>query len=130
MVDRGDRLAVVLVAPAALPAAAADRPGTEPEARDLVARRAKGLARKRQLLVFDRFLARVVAIFGDAALLKGGLVLELRLERARTTKDIDLRVIGSPDVTWLSGPFAVTSGLNFVQCNPPSIDLWTYCEPW
>jgi hypothetical protein len=45
-------------------------------------------------LVFDRFLARVVAVLGDAVLLKGGLVLELRLERARTTKDIDLRVTG------------------------------------
>jgi hypothetical protein len=54
-------------------------------------------ARKRQLLVFDRFLARIVAVLGDAATLKGGLVLELRLERARTTKDIDLRLIGSPD---------------------------------
>lgn len=54
-------------------------------------------ARKRQLLVFDRFLARVVALLGDAATLKGGLVLELRLERARTTKDVDLRMVGSPD---------------------------------
>jgi hypothetical protein len=53
--------------------------------------------RKRQLLVFDRFLARVVAVLGDAATLKGGLVLELRLERARTTKDVDLRMEGSPD---------------------------------
>ncbi len=55
-----------------------------------------GFARRRQLLVFDRFLARVDAILGDAATLKGGLVLELRLERARTTKDIDLRMTGSP----------------------------------
>lgn len=54
-------------------------------------------ARKRQLLVFDRFLARIVAALGDAAMLKGGLVLELRIERARTTKDIDLRLMGSPD---------------------------------
>jgi len=53
--------------------------------------------RRRQLLVFDRFLARVVAVLGDAATLKGGLVLELRLERARTTNDIDLRMVGSPD---------------------------------
>jgi hypothetical protein len=52
-------------------------------------------ARKRQLLVFDRFLARIVAVLGDAATLKGGLVLELRLERARTTKDVDLRMEGS-----------------------------------
>lgn len=54
-------------------------------------------ARKRQLIVFDRFLARVVAVLGDSATLKGGLVLELRLERARTTKDVDLRMMGSPD---------------------------------
>ena len=52
-------------------------------------------ARARQLLVFDRFLARVTAVFGDTATLKGGLVLELRLERARTTKDVDLRLMGS-----------------------------------
>ncbi len=32
--------------------------------------------RKRQLLVFDRFLARIVAVLGDAVMLKGGLVLE------------------------------------------------------
>ncbi len=54
-------------------------------------------ARKRQLLVFDRFLARVHAALGDAATLKGGLALELRLARARTTKDVDLRMVGSPD---------------------------------
>jgi hypothetical protein len=54
-------------------------------------------ARKRQLLVFDRCLARVVAVLGDTVMLKGGLVLELRIERARTTKDIDLRMVGSPD---------------------------------
>jgi hypothetical protein len=54
-------------------------------------------ARRRQLLIFDRFLARVVAVLGDAVLLKGGLVLELRLERARTTKDVDLRLTGSPE---------------------------------
>jgi hypothetical protein len=54
-------------------------------------------ARRRQLLVFDRFLARVVAVLGDAATLKGGLVLELRLERARTTRDVDLRLTGSAD---------------------------------
>jgi len=53
--------------------------------------------RRRQLLVFDRFLARAVQVFGDAMILKGGLVLELRLERARTTKDVDLRLVGSPD---------------------------------
>lgn len=54
-------------------------------------------ARRRQLVVFDRFLARISAVFGDTVMLKGGLVLELRLERARTTKDVDLRLVGSSD---------------------------------
>ena len=56
-----------------------------------------GFARRRQLLVFDRFLARMTVAFGDAVMLKGGLVLELRLERARTTKDVDLRIATSSD---------------------------------
>ena len=55
--------------------------------------------RRRQLLVFDRFLARIAKVFGDAATLKGGLVLELRLQRARATKDVDLRVIGHVPAT-------------------------------
>jgi hypothetical protein len=54
------------------------------------------LGRRRQVLVYERFLARVTFAFGDAATLKGGLVLELRVEQARATKDIDLSVTGSP----------------------------------
>ena len=54
-------------------------------------------ARRRQLLVFDRFLARVTQVPNNAVILKGGLVLELRLAQARTTKDIDLRMPGSAD---------------------------------
>ncbi|MCU0863116.1 MAG: nucleotidyl transferase AbiEii/AbiGii toxin family protein [Planctomycetes bacterium] len=53
------------------------------------------IERRRQLLVFDRFLARVNAAEGDAVILKGGLVLELRSARARTTKDVDLRMMGT-----------------------------------
>lgn len=40
-------------------------------------------------------MVRLLDVFGDDIILKGGLVLELRLERARTTKDIDLRLAGS-----------------------------------
>ena len=54
-------------------------------------------ARRRQLLVFDRFLARVTHVPSNDVILKGGLVLELRLAQARTTKDIDLRMPGSAD---------------------------------
>jgi hypothetical protein len=52
--------------------------------------------RRRQLLVFHRFLARASQVFADAITLKGGLVLELRLQRARTTRDVDLRLTGDP----------------------------------
>jgi hypothetical protein len=52
--------------------------------------------RVRQLLVMERFLVRVFETL-DAVVLKGGLVMELRLERARTTRDVDLRVNASPD---------------------------------
>lgn len=50
--------------------------------------------RKRQVFVFGRFIARLIAHFGDQVVVKGGLALELRLERARTTKDIDLVIFG------------------------------------
>ena len=42
-------------------------------------------ARRRQLVVFDRFLARIALELGDTVTLKGGLAVELRIERARTT---------------------------------------------
>ncbi|MEZ6018192.1 MAG: hypothetical protein R3F49_24015 [Planctomycetota bacterium] len=37
-------------------------------------------ARRRQLVVFNRSLARFAAVLGDAVVLKGRLALELRLE--------------------------------------------------
>lgn len=55
------------------------------------------LQRRRQLFVFDRFLARLFRVLDGAMVLKGGLAIELRLERARTTRDIDLRFVGNPD---------------------------------
>jgi hypothetical protein len=58
---------------------------------------ASGMGRFRQVLVFDRFLARVFAHFGERAIAKGGVVLELRLERARTTRDVDVRLTGPSD---------------------------------
>jgi hypothetical protein len=51
------------------------------------------LQRLRQLVVFDRMLVRLFATLGDSVILKGGVLLELRLDRARATKDIDLRMV-------------------------------------
>lgn len=59
----------------------------------------RDLARLRQLLVFDRFLARAFHHLGDNVIAKGGITLELRLDRARTTRDVDL---------WMSGDAAST----------------------
>jgi hypothetical protein len=53
--------------------------------------------RLRQLLVFDRYLGRLNKEFGDSLLAKGGVVLELRLELARATRDLDVRISGPPE---------------------------------
>lgn len=63
--------------------------------RDHALRASIDMGRFRQLLVFDRFLARLVQVFGSRVLLKDGVVLELRLSKARTTKDVDLRLVGN-----------------------------------
>lgn len=53
--------------------------------------------RRRQFLVFDRFLARIGEAMKESVILKGGVALELRLTRSRTTKDVDLRYSGPPE---------------------------------
>jgi hypothetical protein len=77
--------------------AEAFRQALEARLRAAAIARKQPLPRVRQRIVFDRFLARVFRVFGDRAVIKGGVALEIRLERARTTKDIDLRVTGRPD---------------------------------
>lgn len=77
--------------PAAFKASLEDRLRTRSQATGI------DLQRLRQLVVYDRFLARLFD--GDHAdvVLKGGRALELRCERARATKDVDLRMMGEPD---------------------------------
>lgn len=75
--------------PTALKAALEHRLQTEQ------ARSGMPLARLRQMAVFERFLARATGVFGDALTVKGGVALELRLERARTTRDLDVRLVGN-----------------------------------
>ena len=76
---------------------AAFRMAVESRLRAEVIRSGMDSQRFRQLLTFDRFLARLFSVFRDAVLLKGGLALEMRLSRARATRDIDLRMVGAPD---------------------------------
>jgi hypothetical protein len=53
-----------------------------------------GIQRRRQALVFQRLLARIASGFGRNLVLKGGLCIELRIDGARTTRDIDLAIFG------------------------------------
>jgi hypothetical protein len=54
------------------------------------------IGRLRQRSVFQRFLARAAAHFGDRVVVKGGIALQLRIASARTTRDVDLRMSGDP----------------------------------
>ena len=67
-------------------------------------------ARKRQLLVFDGFLARIEAVLGDAATLKGGLALEFRrrnrVQQARTNSTACAKSIRWPP----AGPPGIRRG--------------------
>jgi hypothetical protein len=56
----------------------------------------EAFARLRQRSIFERFLSRAVAHFGDRVVIKGGIALQLRIKGARTTRDIDLRMSGDP----------------------------------
>lgn len=62
------------------------------ETRVRAAAGSSGMGRFRQVLVYDRLLARVFQHLGDRVVAKGGVVLELRLERARTTRDVDIQL--------------------------------------
>jgi hypothetical protein len=64
--------------------------------RDEAFSKGREVNRLRQLLVFDRSLARAFKLDGGLVL-KGGLALDLRVENARATRDVDLRAVGEPD---------------------------------
>lgn len=73
--------------------------------------RGTAVNRVRQRFVMERFLARVAQTFGPTVTLKGGLALELRLDNARSTKDIDLRMVGDPEA--VLGKLRAAAALDF-----------------
>jgi Nucleotidyl transferase AbiEii toxin, Type IV TA system len=75
------------------------RQALEQRVRTEAQRRGMLVTRVRQLAVFTRFIARLMVSLGPRVVLKGGLALELRLDRARATRDVDLRISGSPDTS-------------------------------
>lgn len=61
-------------------------------------REGRGLRRERQVVIFERFLVRACEGGDDRELVvKGGMAVELRTSRARATRDIDLRALGTPE---------------------------------
>jgi hypothetical protein len=55
------------------------------------------IQRLRRQAAFDRLLCRLFHEPGAAWLLKGGYAMELRIQAARTTRDIDLAIRQLPD---------------------------------
>ena len=54
------------------------------------------ITRFRKLVVFERFLARLLIMYPGSWVPKGGLMMELQFQhRARTTKDIDILVLNN-----------------------------------
>ena len=54
------------------------------------------VGRLQKRVAMERFLARVVAVLPEQARLKGGYALELRLDQARATQDVDLALRDVP----------------------------------
>lgn len=74
---------------------AAFRAALEDRVRRWSAERGQDPQRVLQLVVFERLLARLSVGLGSDLVLKGGVLLEFRLGRARTTKDVDVRLRGA-----------------------------------
>ena len=73
--------------------AAAFRMALEERMRKIARDENQDIMRLRKQVAFDRFLARLLGQGGsDVFILKRGYSLELRLNRARTTEDIDLAI--------------------------------------
>ena len=73
------------------------RASVEARLSPIAAETGRTINRTRTLLVMERFLARMVFVAPDMFILKGGLALELRLERASTTRDVDVLAHGGAD---------------------------------
>ena len=77
------------------------------------------IMRLRRQVAFDRFLARIFQTQRTDLVVKGGYTLELRMQRARTTKDIDFSFAGNLEGTWRGNP----DGLKLFFQDKSDVDL-------
>ena len=76
------------------------------------------IERLRRQVAFDRFLARIFSRGMANLIVKGGYILELRLDQARTTKDIDFSFTGNLGGIWTGKPEELQSFLyTYAQIN-------------
>jgi len=80
------------------------------------------IMRLRRHVAFDCLLARIFHIPVNGLVMKGGYTLELRLNKSRTTKDIDFSFSGSLDGYWNGSSEGL---LEFLQ-EKAEIDLGDY----
>src|SRR5258706_4443166 len=93
--------------------AAALRVALEDRLKRLAREESLDLQRLRRQAAFDRLLCRLFARPDAPWLLKGGYAMELRLKKARTTRDIDLalRQLPAPSADWNANAAAVLEAL-------------------
>jgi len=107
--------------------AAAFRQALEQRLRNTAQAAARGVLRERQVFVFERFLARAFALQDMQLVVKGGMAIELRTQRARSTRDIDLRALGAParfeELLGHLGPQAGSDYLSFRVAPAPQADI-------
>ncbi len=83
------------------------------------------LQRLRRKVAFDRFLARVCVNNGRDFVLKRGYAMELRLAKARATKDIDLTCLSRyPDRWGHANELILTELKSLVRSDLGECSIW------
>ena len=80
------------------------RMALEQRLNNVVKKSGADIMRLRRQVAFDRFLARVFHEPVPGLVTKGGYTLDLRLQRARTTKDIDFSFKNNLGGAWKGKP--------------------------
>ena len=82
------------------------------------------LVRLRKAVVFDRLLARLVAVAGNCWVLKGAVALDYRLgPGTRTTKDVDLGRSDDEEAATADFLSAQAADLGDFFCSPSSAPI-------
>ncbi len=104
--------------------AAVMRMALEERLKSIAKKTSTALVRLRRQVSFDRLLARIFSTHVKGLIAKGGYTLELRLNQARTTRNIDFSFTGDLDGVWKGNP----EDLQLFLHNRAQIDLHDFFE--